>query len=62
MFEVNFGHCECGGKLIPIWNVWEDRDKFGNRIKIRGIDILRCAVCLRDYPAPSDFDVVERIV
>lgn len=58
---LDFGHCECGGELIPIWNVWEDRDKFGNKIKIRGIDILRCTICLRDYPAPSDFDVVEKV-
>lgn len=50
---IDFGKCKCGGRLVPIWNEWKDGDK-----TIRGIDVLRCECCLKDCPAPSDYDEV----
>lgn len=51
-----FGQCYCGANLIPIWDEWWDGDK-----KIRGVSVFRCPSCLRDHPAPPDFDrVIER--
>ena len=57
MFHYDFGTCDCGGKLVPVFNQWESDEKI-----IRGIDVLRCENCFRDYPAPPDFDeVVKRL-
>ena len=53
---IDFGKCDCGGNLIPIYNTWESDGKI-----IEGIDILRCENCYKDYPAPSDCDRVIRI-
>ena len=53
---ASFGLCNCGEELIPIWNDWWDDNKH-----IKGIDCLRCPYCLRDYPAPPDFDIILEI-
>ena len=48
-----FGRCSCGEELIPIWDDWWDDNKH-----IRGISCFRCPACLRDHPAPPDYDVI----
>lgn len=60
MKTIDFGRCDCGGKLLPIWDKWEDK-RNGEKVLVRGISILRCEDCLKDYPAPSDFDVVVKL-
>ena len=51
--DVQFGRCNCGAALIPIWNDWWDDNKH-----IRGIDCFRCPECLQDSPASPDFDTI----
>ena len=60
MNNIDFGRCDCGGELLPVWDEWKDK-KNGENVLIRGINILRCEYCLKDYPAPSDFDVVVKL-
>lgn len=49
---ISWGTCkECGGNIIPVFNTWESDVKI-----IKGIDVLRCTGCLKDYPAPPDYD------
>ena len=55
---MNFGYCTCGEQLVPIWNTWIDTKR---RLKIHGIDVLRCKDCYKDYPAPTDYDIYEEI-
>ena len=57
MKTVDFGFCdECGGKIVPILNTW-----INGKYKITGIDVLRCEECGKDFVAPPDFDICERI-
>ena len=53
---ISWGTCDCGGNLVPVFNTWESDGKI-----IKGIDVLRCTSCHRDYPAPPDYDEVVNI-
>lgn len=60
MNNIDFGRCGCGGKLLPVWDEWKDK-RNGEYVLIRGVSILCCEDCLKDYPAPSDFDEVKKL-
>lgn len=58
---IDFGLCECGGSLIPIWFT-EDETKvidgmmFKTGRKRRAVSHLTCEYCLRNYPVDDSFD------
>lgn len=58
---MDFGACECGEDLEPIWFIEEEYETVcGNMYrtgrKRRAVSHLTCPLCLRNYPVDDSFD------
>ena len=56
---INYGQCECGCGLEPVWFLEEEYDaktyaKTGRKRK--AVDVLTCPRCLKDYCVDDTFD------
>lgn len=61
MPDTNYGECECGGALRPVWFIEEEYEvvagiqcRTGRRR--RACSHLTCECCLRNYCVDDSFD------
>lgn len=61
MNNDNYGECECGAPLIPVWFIEKQREyKNGDMVltgkKRRACSHLTCEYCGKNYPVDDTFD------